>query len=161
MEVRNQRRGGRRRRSSYPRRRDERDNRRNGYEPKKSGGILAFFKNLFGGKKTQNGTYTNGHSEERSNGAFSSPRPEQPVEVATAKLYVGNLAYDTTESDLYDYFQKVGAVKNVEIVRDRRSQSKGFGFVEMESIDSAKSAAERFNRTEFMGRQLVVNGAKS
>ena len=52
-------------------------------------------------------------------------------------------------------------MKNVEIAMDRRSnRSKGFGFVEMESLDTAKAAAEKLNRTDFMGRQIVVSGAK-
>jgi len=74
---------------------------------------------------------------------------------------VGNLAYEAAESDLHDLFSKVGLVKNVEIAMDRRSgRSKGFGFVEMEVIETAKEAAEKLNRTDFMGRQIVVSGAK-
>ncbi len=91
-------------------------------------------------------------------------RPKaEPVlqEIVSPKLYVGNLAYEAAESDLFDLFSKVGAVKNVEIAMDRRSnRSKGFGFVEMESLDTAKAAAEKLNRTDFMGRQIVVSGAK-
>ena len=79
----------------------------------------------------------------------------------TPRLYVGNLSYDTSESDLFDFFSQVGAIHNVEIIRDRNSNSKGFGFVEMQSMDTAKAAAEKFNGTEFMGRCIVVNGAKS
>ncbi len=90
------------------------------------------------------------------------PRPEPtPQEIDSPKLYVGNLAYEAAESDLFDLFSKVGAVKNVEVAMDRRSnRSKGFGFVEMESIDTAKAAAQKLNRTDFMGRQIVVSGAK-
>jgi hypothetical protein len=84
-----------------------------------------------------------------------------PQEVTTEKLYVGNLAYEAAESDLFDLFSTVGKVKNVEVAMDRRSgRSKGFGFVEMEALDSAKAAAEKLNRTDFMGRQIVVSGAK-
>ncbi len=84
-----------------------------------------------------------------------------PQEITSPKLYVGNLAYEAAESDLFDLFSKVGAVKNVEVAMDRHSQrSKGFGFVEMESLDTAKAAAEKLNRTDFMGRQIVVSGAK-
>ena len=91
-----------------------------------------------------------------------TPRPEPtPQEITSAKLYVGNLSYDAAESDLFDLFSKVGHVKNVEIAMDRRSnRSKGFGFVEMDELDSAKAAAEKLNRTDFMGRQIVVSGAK-
>ena len=84
-----------------------------------------------------------------------------PQEIVSPKLYVGNLSYDAAESDLFDLFSKVGAVKNVEVAMDRQSnRSKGFGFVEMESLDTAKLAAEKLNRTDFMGRQIVVSGAK-
>ncbi len=90
------------------------------------------------------------------------PRPEPtPQEITTPKLYVGNLSYDAAESDLFDLFSKVGAVKNVEVAQDRQSgRSKGFGFVEMETLETAKDAAEKLNRTDFMGRQIVVSGAK-
>jgi hypothetical protein len=84
-----------------------------------------------------------------------------PQEIVSPKLYVGNLAYEAAESDLHDLFSKVGLVKSVEIAMDRHSnRSKGFGFVEMESLDTAKQAAEKLNRTDFMGRQIVVSGAK-
>jgi hypothetical protein len=84
-----------------------------------------------------------------------------PQEIVSPKLYVGNLAYEAGESDLFDLFSKVGAVKNVEIAMDRHAnRSKGFGFVEMEALETAKEAAEKLNRTDFMGRQIVVSGAK-
>jgi hypothetical protein len=84
-----------------------------------------------------------------------------PQEIVSPKLYVGNLAYEAAESDLFDLFSKVGAVKNVEIAMDRHAnRSKGFGFVEMEALETAKEAAAKLNRTDFMGRQIVVSGAK-
>ena len=103
-----------------------------------------------------------GPRPERSERPPRAERPEPtPQEVTTPKLYVGNLAYEAGESDLFDLFSKVGAVKNVEIAMDRRSnRSKGFGFVEMEVLETAKEAAEKLNRTDFMGRQIVVSGAK-
>ena len=90
------------------------------------------------------------------------PKAEQPPqEITSPKLYVGNLAYEAVESDLFDLFSKVGHVKNVEIAMDRHSnRSKGFGFVEMEALETAKEAAAKLNRTDFMGRQIVVSGAK-
>ncbi len=91
-------------------------------------------------------------------------RPKaEPVlqEIVSPKLYVGNLSYEALESDLFDLFSKVGKVKNVEIAMDRRSnRSKGFGFVEMETLETAKEAAAKLNRTDFMSRQIVVSGAK-
>ena len=84
-----------------------------------------------------------------------------PQEIVSPKLYVGNLAYEAAESDLFDLFSKVGHVKNVEVAMDRHAnRSKGFGFVEMESLETAKEAAAKLNRTDFMGRQIVVSGAK-
>jgi hypothetical protein len=108
---------------------------------------------------------------ERSERPERGDRPERPAraeraeptpqEIVSPKLYVGNLAYEAGESDLFDLFSKVGAVKNVEIAMDRHSgRSKGFGFVEMEMLETAKEAAEKLNRTDFMGRQIVVSGAK-
>ena len=74
---------------------------------------------------------------------------------------MGNLSYDAAESDLFDLFSKVGEVKNVEVAKDRHSgRSKGFGFVEMAALETAKEAAAKYNRTDFMGRQIVVSGAK-
>jgi hypothetical protein len=103
-----------------------------------------------------------GPRPERAERPAREERPEPvPQEIVTPKLYVGNLAYEAAESDLHDLFSKVGLVKNVEIAMDRRSgRSKGFGFVEMEVIETAKEAAEKLNRTDFMGRQIVVSGAK-
>jgi RNA recognition motif-containing protein len=84
-----------------------------------------------------------------------------PQEIVSPKLYVGNLAYEAVEHDLFDLFSKVGSVKNVEIAMDRHAnRSKGFGFVEMETLDTAKEASAKLNRTDFMGRQIVVSGAK-
>jgi hypothetical protein len=106
--------------------------------------------------------------EPREPRAERPPREERepkadptPQEIVSTKLYVGNLAYEAAESDLFDLFSKVGAVKNVEVAMDRHAnRSKGFGFVEMETLDTAKDAAAKLNRTDFMGRQIVVSGAK-
>jgi hypothetical protein len=100
--------------------------------------------------------------EERPRREDRPPKVEAtPQEIVSPKLYVGNLAYEAAESDLFDLFSKVGAVKNVEVAMDRRAnRSKGFGFVEMETLETAKAAAEKLNRTDFMGRQIVVSGAK-
>jgi RNA recognition motif-containing protein len=81
--------------------------------------------------------------------------------VLTPRLYVGNLSYDASESDLFDHFGKVAGVRNVEVVRDKGSSSKGFGFVEMQTLEGAQEAAKKLHDSEFMGRLLIVNGAKS
>ena len=90
-----------------------------------------------------------------------SRKPEL-VEVSSAKLYVGYLSYDATESDLFELFKGVGAVRNAEIVAHKHNdKSKGFGFVTMASVDEAKRAVTELHDKEFMGRKLVVSGAKS
>ena len=78
----------------------------------------------------------------------------------TKKLYVGNLPFQTTESDLDGLFAQVGAVESVTIINDRDTgRSKGFGFVVMGDEDADK-AIERFNGKEFNGRALTVNEAR-
>jgi RNA recognition motif-containing protein len=89
-------------------------------------------------------------------------RKPELVDVTTPKLYVGNLSYDTVESDLFDLFNGVGAVRNAEIVTHKDTdKSKGFGFVTMASVDEAKRAVTELHDKDFMGRKLVVSGAKS
>lgn len=103
----------------------------------------------------------------RSNGAQpeAGPRPSrkpEAVEVTTPRLYVGNLSFDATESDLFELFNGVGAVQNAEVVTYRHNQrSKGFAFVQMNTVDEAKRAVEELHDKEFLGRKLVVSGAKS
>lgn len=76
------------------------------------------------------------------------------------KLYVGNLSYQVTESDLQALFQKYGEVRAVSLITDKYSgQSKGFAFVEMaDSAQAEKALAE--NGNEFMGRPLTVSEAR-
>ena len=106
----------------------------------------------------------------RSNG--SAPQQQEPtarpsrkpesVEVTTPRLYVGNLSFDATESDLFELFNGVGAVQNAEVVTYRHNQrSKGFAFVQMNTVDEAKRAVDELHDKEFLGRKLVVSGAKS
>jgi hypothetical protein len=101
----------------------------------------------------------------RSNGSQPSTRPSrkpEAVDVTTPRLYVGNLSFDATESDLFELFNGVGAVQNAEVVTYRHNQrSKGFAFVQMLTVDEAKRAVEELHDKEFLGRKLVVSGAKS
>jgi cold-inducible RNA-binding protein len=77
------------------------------------------------------------------------------------KLYVGNLAYQTTESELQELFAQVGAVTSVAIITDRDTgRTRGFGFVEFENDTEADEAIQRFNDKEFGGRNLRVNIAR-
>lgn len=89
-------------------------------------------------------------------------RSPEVVEVTSPRLYVGNLSFDAAESDLFDLFNGVGSVQNVEIVVNRHNmRSKGFAFVQMQSVDEAKRAVTDLHDKEFMGRKLVVSGAKA
>jgi RNA recognition motif-containing protein len=77
------------------------------------------------------------------------------------KLYVGNLPYDTTESDLHDLFAAAGQVSTVNIVRDRATgQARGFAFVEMSDAEGARRAITDLDRHQLGGRSLTVNEAK-
>jgi len=88
--------------------------------------------------------------------------PPERVEVTSPRLYVGNLSYDATESDLSELFNGVGQVQNAEIVTHRDTyRSKGFGFVTMMTVDEAVRAVETLHDQDFMGRKLVVNGSRS
>lgn len=77
------------------------------------------------------------------------------------KLYVGNLSYSVTSSDLEQMFATHGTVESAEVISDRvTGRSKGFGFVEMASSDEADSAINALNGQENDGRSLTVNEAK-
>lgn len=78
-----------------------------------------------------------------------------------AKLYVGNLSYDTTEQALRELFMQAGNVTSVALIKDRDSgQSKGFAFVEMGSQAEVQKAISMFNGQTLNDRQLTVNVAR-
>jgi hypothetical protein len=117
--------------------------------------VAAFFGDGTAAKKTATAT---------RNGAQPSRTPRKPetVEVTSPRLYVGNLSFDATESDLFELFNGVGHVQNAEVVSYRHNQrSKGFAFVQMQTIEEAKRAVQELHDKEFLGRRLVVSGAKS
>jgi len=134
---------------------------------------------IFGGQPTakpSRSSEPNGSSRSTSNGRqdrparSERPRNERPsgfrspelVEVTSPRIYVGNLSFDATESDLFELFNGVGVVQNVEVVSNKHTQkSKGFAFVQMQSIDEAKRAVSELHDKEYMGRKLVVSGAKA
>ena len=77
------------------------------------------------------------------------------------KLYVGSLPYSTSEDELREMFGQFGAVSSVRIIADKfTGQSKGFGFVEMESADDAKKAIDGLDKSQLGGRELIVNIAR-
>lgn len=76
-------------------------------------------------------------------------------------LYVGNLTFNTTTADLESLFGAHGEVKSAQVITDRDTgRSRGFGFVEMATSDSAKAATQALNGHDVDGRQLTVNEAK-
>jgi RNA recognition motif-containing protein len=78
-----------------------------------------------------------------------------------AKLYVGNLSYDTTEDELRSLFTQVGTVNDVALIKDRDTgTSKGFAFVTMNSQEEANKAIEQFNGQNLGNRALTVNIAR-
>src|SRR5215207_3465706 len=78
-----------------------------------------------------------------------------------SKLYVGNLSYNTTGSDLEQLFAQHGSVTSAEVIQDRDTgRSKGFGFVQMGSDSEAQAAISALNGQEHDGRALTVNEAK-
>ncbi|HEV7401983.1 MAG TPA: hypothetical protein VGO11_03620 [Chthoniobacteraceae bacterium] len=100
--------------------------------------------------------------EERAPREPREPRKPEAVEVTTPKLYIGNLSFDATEADLSNLFNGVGIVVSAEIVTHKQTEkSKGFGFVTMSSVDEAKRAVDVLHDKDFMGRKLVVSGAKT
>ena len=79
----------------------------------------------------------------------------------STKLYVGNLAFQTTSEELQELFAQAGTVQSASVVEDRDTgRSRGFGFVEMSSNEEAAAAIDQFNGKEVNGRALKVNEAK-
>jgi RNA recognition motif-containing protein len=77
------------------------------------------------------------------------------------KLYVGNLAFQTSSDDLQELFAQAGTVESASVIEDRETgRSRGFGFVEMSSNEEGQKAIQQFNGQEVGGRALNVNEAK-
>jgi cold-inducible RNA-binding protein len=77
------------------------------------------------------------------------------------KLYVGNLGFDVSSSDLQQLFASHGTVQSASVITDRSTgQSKGFGFVEMSSNEEAEAAIAALDGKEYAGRKLKVNEAR-
>jgi RNA recognition motif-containing protein len=77
------------------------------------------------------------------------------------KLYVGNLAFQTSNEELQQLFAQAGTVESASVVADRETgRPRGFGFVEMASREEGQAAIARFNGQEVNGRNLIVNEAK-
>ena len=135
-------------------------------QPAKKKGLLAKILGIFGlgAKKSASGKSHRSTRSDRPEGAAPRREARKPerIEVTTPRVYVGNLSFDATESDLLELFGGVGSVQNVEIVCNREThRSKGFGFVQLSSVEEAKRAVDELHDKEYMGRKLVVSGAKA
>ena len=137
--------------------------------------ILSFFG--FGKKKEQNDNKrekknrnnppqkvrvakTNNHGGNPAANGKSRRRATSTPPTRNARLYVGNLSYEATESELEDLFKGFGNVKSVDIIYNPRTyKSKGYAFVEMRKLEDAQRAAEVLHGQPFMGRELMVSAA--
>ena len=133
---------------------------------------ISFWKKLLGffgiGKKSvagKNTPQTQGRTAPKMNTRVtrtqeSRPRKAPKMPVDSPRLYVGNLSYEATESDIEDLFKGIGSVDSVEIIYNPRThKSKGYGFVEMRNMDDALRAVEVLHEQPFMGRNLTVSAA--
>ncbi len=149
-------------------------------EPRKPAGLWDKIKAFFGlapqpAKPSANGHHRPERRERPRDESRESRPPREPrearapresrkpenIEVTTPRLYIGNLSYDAAESDLFELFSGVGTVAHVEVITNKHTQrSKGFGFIQMNSVSEAKRAVEELHDKDYMGRKLVVSGAK-
>ncbi|KAG0329969.1 hypothetical protein BGZ99_009413 [Dissophora globulifera] len=77
---------------------------------------------------------------------------------ATKKLFVGNIAWGTTDQEVTEFFSQYGELKDVYFPKDPMGRTKGYGFIELEDVEADK-AIEEANGREFNGRELRVDAA--
>jgi cold-inducible RNA-binding protein len=81
--------------------------------------------------------------------------------MSQARLFVGNLSFQTGENDLQDYFAQAGAVTSVNLMLDKMTgRSRGFAFVEYATSEEAQKAITQFHDKDFQGRKITVNVAR-
>jgi RNA recognition motif-containing protein len=81
--------------------------------------------------------------------------------MSQARLFVGNLSFQTAENDLQDHFAQAGAVSSVNLMLDKMTgRSRGFAFVEYASPEDAQKAIDQFHDKDFQGRKITVNIAR-
>ena len=89
------------------------------------------------------------------------PNGEKVKKIMSTKLYVGNLAFQTSSEEIQTLFAQAGTVESVSLIEDRETgRSRGFGFVEMSTKEEGAAAISQFNGKELGGRALTVNEAK-
>src|SRR6478752_8676201 len=90
-----------------------------------------------------------------------TPTRGKGIKLMSMKLYVGNLSFDTSSSELQTLFAQTGTVESISLIEDRETgRSRGFGFIEMSTKEEGAAAIEKFNGQELGGRALKVNAAK-
>ena len=81
--------------------------------------------------------------------------------MSQARLFIGNLSFQTAENDLQDYFAQAGAVASVNLMVDKMTgRSRGFAFVEYATPEDAQKAIAQFHDKDFQGRKITVNVAR-
>ena len=81
--------------------------------------------------------------------------------MSQARLFVGNLSFQTAESDLQDYFAQAGALTSVNLMLDKvTGRSRGFAFIEYASAEDAQKAIDQFHDKDFQGRKISVSIAR-
>ena len=89
------------------------------------------------------------------------PQRGKGKKIMSMKLYVGNLAFQTSSEELQTLFAQAGTVESVSLIEDRETgRSRGFGFVEMSTKEEGAAAIQQFNGKDLGGRALNVNEAK-
>jgi cold-inducible RNA-binding protein len=90
-----------------------------------------------------------------------APQRGKGKKIMSMKLYVGNLAFQTSSDELQTLFSQAGTVESVSLIEDRETgRSRGFGFVEMSTKEEGAAAIQQFNGKDLGGRALNVNEAK-
>src|SRR6516164_9221046 len=81
--------------------------------------------------------------------------------MSQARLFIGNLSFQTGENDIQDYFAQAGAVTSINLMLDKMTgRSRGFAFVEYASPEEAQKAIAQFHDKDFQGRKITVNIAR-
>jgi RNA recognition motif-containing protein len=86
---------------------------------------------------------------------------KSPKFMGEFKLYVGNIAFESTEEDLYSVFSEAGTVGDIALVRDDMGRNRGFGFVTMRTKDDGARAMENLDGKEMNGRNIAVRESNS
>ena len=93
--------------------------------------------------------------------SWGEPQTGKGKKIMSMKLYVGNLAFQTSSEELQTLFAQAGTVESVSLIEDRETgRSRGFGFVEMSTKEEGAAAIAQFNGKDLGGRALNVNEAK-